>query len=162
MRKCKLSDYYPIVIMIIIVAFISGVVSLFTTDEPTKSYDLETEFGDEYKIIMAAAARNHCEGDNRLILFAIRKAENGRPGLEFGVINDTANDLDSQAGWAAATIVKNRKRWEEQKGFEELFGDKGFIIFLGRRYCPPNASIEGHANWVRNVIYWFERFRDEE
>ncbi len=116
---------------------------------------LKEEFGDEYEIIMAAAARNGCHGESLLILFAIRKAENGGPGVEFGILCQAGTDLDTQAGWAAATIMKNRGRWKEAD--EELFGYKGFIFFLGTRYCPDDT-----VNWVRNVTYWFEKFKENE
>ncbi len=76
----------------------------------------EVLFGSEYKVIKQAADRNQCYGDDFIILLAIRKAENGRKGLEFGVMHPRAIDtnLDIQAGWCAATIVKNRVRWERR------------------------------------------------
>ncbi len=119
---------------------------------------LKKEFGDEYEIIMAAALRNHCDGDNLLILFAIRKEENGPPGNEFGIkcprhIN---TNLDGQAGCAAYTIMKNRIRWEADEGYDELFGVKGFIFFLGNRYCPDDS-----VNWIHNVNFWYDKFREK-
>ena len=120
---------------------------------------LKKEFGNEYETIMAATHRNGCDGDNLLILFAIRKAENGPPGNEFGIIYQTGTDLDTQAGWAAATIVKNRKRWTEAQ--EKLFGYKGFIVFLGNKYCPSEVDKTGNINWIRNVTYWYEKFKNE-
>ena len=116
---------------------------------------LKKEFGDEYKTIMAAASRNGCLGDNALILFAIRKAENGPPGLEFGILYRAGTDLDTQAGWAAGTIIKNRARWKDAD--EELFGYKGFIFFLGTQYCPNNTVV-----WVRNVTFWYEKFKEND
>ena len=120
---------------------------------------LKKEFGDEYKTIMAAAARNGCEDENLLILFAIRKSENGLPGLEFGIRCQAGTDLDTQAGWAAATIMKNRKRWT--KAQDKLFGYKGFIFFLGNKYCPPEVDKIGNINWIRNVTYWYKKFKNE-
>ncbi len=119
---------------------------------------LKKEFPNEYEIILAAAHRNGCEQENLLILFAIRKAENGPSGLEFGVLCQAGTDLDTQAGWAAATIMKNRKRWTEAQ--DKLFGYKGFIIFLGNRYCPTSVDPQGNINWIRNVTYWYERFKN--
>lgn len=116
---------------------------------------LQKEFGDEYCTITLAAFRNDCYDENLLILFAIRKAENGPPGNEFGIECQSGTDLDTQAGWAAATIMKNRERWGE--GYEELFGIKGFIVFLSRRYCPLNSE-----TWAHNVWFWFERFKENE
>jgi hypothetical protein len=101
----------------------------------------------ELDTIVRAAIRNKCTGrENFRILLAIRLQENGGPGMEFGIMNHPdANDLDSQAGWAAATIVKTRQRW--------LRAGRpcDFITFLGLRYCPPKDDPTGFENWVRNV-----------
>ena len=64
----------------------------------------------EYATIAQAAKRNDCHGELFIILLAIRKAENGGPGREFGIMNPKADNLDKQAGWAAATVVKNYQR----------------------------------------------------
>ena len=117
---------------------------------------------DELSVILAAAERNNCRGDDLLILFAIRKAENGRPGREFGILHPKAlaaieaeprRGLDIQAGWAAATIVKNRRRWIEG-GYPY-----DFITFLGNRYCPSATDPQGNKNWKKNVRYWFGKFK---
>ena len=113
----------------------------------------------EMPTIRQAAQRNFCCGDDFLILLAIRKAENGRAGCEFGIMHPKAwsTDLDTQAGWAAATIIKNRKRWI----------DSGrccydFIEFLGRRYCPVETDPQGHINWVKNVRYFYTKYKEAE
>ena len=111
----------------------------------------------ELSIILPAAKRNGCVGDDLLILLAIRKAENGRAGCEFGVKHRLAwqTDFDTQAGWAAATVVKTRARWIAA-------GSPGeFIDFLGRRYCPP-AAHELNRNWAGNVKYFYNRFVGEQ
>lgn len=119
----------------------------------------------ELSVITQAAQRNHCKEDDFIILLAIRLSENGRPGREFGVLHPKCQalcekhperTLDIQAGWSAATIVKNRKRWHQQ-------GSKGtdFIDFLGDRYCPKEADPEGNINWKRNVSYWYEKLKSE-
>ena len=118
---------------------------------------------DEINTITRAAERNGCYGEDYLLLLAIRKAENGRAGRQFGILHPKAlaqiaaapgRSLDIQAGWAGATIVKNRRRWQ-RAGCE---GD--FIDFLGDRYCPKQADEQGNFNWKKNVRYWFERFKD--
>lgn len=109
------------------------------TDTPARF--LEVEFGVEYAVIMAAAARNECK--DIPILFAIRKAENGGPGIQFGIECQRGTDLDTQAGWAAATIVKNRARWD---------GQGEFIDFLASRYCPLNSEV-----WAYNVKFWVDK-----
>jgi len=102
----------------------------------------------ELEIIKRAALRNDCNGPDFRILLAIRRQENGPPGLEFGIMHPDANDLDSQAGWAAATIVKNRRRWLRAGRPHD------FITFLAHRYCPPSVDPVGHRNWIKNVRYF--------
>ncbi len=125
--------------------------------ESTSASILKKEFGNEYETIMAAAARNGCEDENLLILFAIRKAENGPPGLEFGIMCQAGSGFDTQAGWAAATIMKNRKRW-----LTPPLTNENFITFLGNRYCPVSVDPQGNINWIRNVTYWYEKFKGKE
>jgi len=107
----------------------------------------------EFDIIFNAAMRNNCHGDNLRILFAIRKAENGGPGKEFGIKHPRAwnTNLDTQAGWAADSIVKNRKRWQNAGR------PKAFIDFLADRYCPKIIDPVGHENWKKNVWFFYER-----
>jgi len=114
-------------------------------------YGLEREL----PIIRRAAERNGCEGDDFLILLAIRKQENGRAGCEFGIKHPLAWDtnLDTQTGWAAAIIIKNRNHWKAA-------GRPGkFIAFLADRYVPISEDPQGNKNWKANVRYWFEKFK---
>lgn len=135
---------------------------------------------DEIPVIRKAARRNGCFGDDFLLLLAIRKAENGCKGREFGIINpkcdaemwrNPESTLDIQAGWAAATIMKHHRRFGS---CYECVGDAGgfaasyqyrvtdaFIDSLAERYCPFDADPKGHVNWKKNVKYWFEKFRVE-
>lgn len=118
----------------------------------------------ELPVILRAAERNKCKRDNLFILLAIRKAENGGFGLEFGVFDQKCQNeiarrpqdsLDIQAGWAAATIVKNHKRWITA-------GRPGeFIDFLGDKYCPKEADLEGNKSWKANVKYFYRKFKTE-
>ena len=125
---------------------------------------LEQQVG-ELGIIAAAAKRNNCRGDDFLILLAIRRAENGGHGREFGILDEKCQakinkhperSLDIQAGWAAATIVKNRRRWE----LERCPGK--FIDYLGDRYCPKKADPQGNENWKVNVKFFYGRFKNGE
>lgn len=113
---------------------------------------------DEMDIIRAAAQRNNCKGEDFIILLAIRKAENGPPGREFGIMTDGVNNLDKQAGWCAATIVKNRKRWIDSGQKQE------FIDFLGDRYAPINCENDPkglNKNWKKNVKYWVSKLKEQ-
>ena len=113
---------------------------------------LKQKHGKEYDTIMDAATSNGISRDdheNLSLLFAIRKAEHGGPGIEFGVLHPKAKgtDLRTQAGWAAATVMKNRSRHNPKK-------DGDFIAFLGSRYAPKNVENDPtglNANWIDNV-----------
>jgi hypothetical protein len=111
----------------------------------------------ELPTIRKAAERNGIKygSDDWYLLLAIRKAENGRDGCEFGVTHPRAWDtnLDTQAGWAAATIVKHHKRY----GSDEVTLE--FILSLADRYCPASCDPDGNKNWKRNVNFWFDKFQ---
>jgi hypothetical protein len=112
----------------------------------------------ERAVIVQACERNHCTGELQAIVLAIRKAENGRAGRELGVLHPRAinTNLDTQAGWAAATVVKNHRRWEAA-------GRPGdFIDYLAARYAPANAENDPkrfNTHWAANVRYWYGRMR---
>lgn len=90
------------------------------------------------------------------IVAAIRKAENGAAGREYGILGEAVRrDMKRrgdtyrvQAGWCAATVQKNYDRWVKA-------GSKGdFIVFLGNRYCPVGAKNDPNGlnrNWIKNV-----------
>ena len=113
----------------------------------------------EHATIMNGAEANNCTDPVLLcVLFAIRNAENGRAGIEFGVLHpravDKPNSLRVQAGWAAATVSKNHKRWLDSK--ENI----DFITFLGNRYCPVGADNDPtglNRHWIGNVRKFTER-----
>ncbi len=121
---------------------------------------MKTYFKDEYQIILNAAKRNNLDPNDYDLLFAIRKSEAGEHGREFGILHPKCEEemkkrpnetLDIQAGWAAATIVKNRGRWEK----EGKPGD--FITYLGNIYAPANVANDPqnlNRNWIKNVTNW--------
>ena len=90
----------------------------------------------EWRMIRQIAANYRLTEDEIWILAAIRRLENGRPGLEFGVggpmdsghrahrFRDGVKSFMIQGSWAAGTI---KKRYN------------GDLDAFGRRYCPPNA-----------------------
>ncbi len=90
------------------------------------------------------------------IVAAIRHAENGAAGREYGVLGpgvrrDMKRKGDTyrpQAGWCAATVQKTYDRWVKA-------GKPGdFIPFLGKRYCPVGADNDPNGlnkHWVKNV-----------
>lgn len=98
--------------------------------------------------IMDACHRNGLDPHLIPVVFAIRKAENGRPELAFGIMNPEADTYSKQAGWAVCTVQKNYDRWLKNNQGKE------FIDFLGDRYCPASVDPEGNENWKHNVIFW--------
>jgi len=122
--------------------------------------DLDTYFKNEYETILTSAKRNNLAEEDYDLLFAIRKAENGGYRREFGIIHPKCEaemdkrpneTLDIQAGWAAATIIKNRARWEK----EGRLGD--FITYLGNKYAPEGVANDPNnlnRNWSQNVSNW--------
>jgi len=87
------------------------------------------------------------------LVAAIRYAENGRAGREYGVLHpDVEPTYRSQAGWCAATVQKNWDRYKEQGGDTKDF--KKYIAFLGSKYCPiddPRDTQGLNKYWANNV-----------
>ncbi len=109
----------------------------------------------EARTIIRAAARNGVTNDADLrLLFAIRRAELGGPGREFGIMNSKAHNLDLQAAWCACTIRNHRLRHADHNcGLD-------FIACLGRRYAPIGAANDPdglNKNWESNVRHFYEK-----
>lgn len=90
------------------------------------------------------------------IVAAIRHAENGRAGREYGILHPKAlgKDYRTQAGWCAATVQKTYDRWTRA-------GKPGdFVTYLGKRYCPVGADNDPQGlnrHWVKNVTAWRQK-----
>jgi len=153
-----------VIVFIVLLALASWPVPETCCDGAVQMQVTDCNLLEELPVILRAAERNNCIGDNVFILLAIRKAENGGPGREFGILHPRCqaeiarrpqDSLDIQAGWAATTIVKNRLRWTAA-------GRPGeFIDFLGDRYCPKETDPEGNRNWKQNVKFFYDRFKNE-
>jgi len=90
------------------------------------------------------------------LLLAIREAERGRKGFEFGVVKAKDTDLKTQCKYACETIKNNFQRFKEQES------EQDFIVFLGKRYAPIGAENDPNGlnqHWVHNVRWFYERFR---
>ena len=91
-------------------------------------------------------------------LAAIRIAENGRPGREFGVLSENADTYDAQCRIAALSIRNNQYRYvarfrewptDAQGGLSEAF-----TKFMASRWAPvgtENDPTNLNANWPGNV-----------
>ena len=104
----------------------------------------------ELPTIWAAAERNGLRNEDWPLLLAIRRAERGGPGREFGIMDSRAYNLDLQAAWASCTIIKHHKRHDAHDcGLD-------FVECLGLRYCPPEAH-PGNVHWLGNVRYFISK-----
>jgi hypothetical protein len=120
---------------------------------------MQQHFGAELPTIVEAALANDCHSDQLFtVLLAIRKAEKGGHGREFGILHpralNQARSLRVQAGWCAATIRKNYERWIKAND------GRDFIQFLGDRYCPVGADNDPddlNTHWKGNVRFWVVR-----
>ena len=108
---------------------------------------------DEMTKIENAFVRNGGKDPELLkLLCAIRKTENGKDHLAFGIIHEGVNTYDSQAGWAAATVIKNYNRYVSERSTQP------FIDYLGKRYAPQNVLNDPsnlNKNWVKNCRAWY-------
>ena len=95
------------------------------------------------------------------IVAAIRHAENGRAGREYGILHPKAlgKSYRTQAGWCAATVQKHYDRWTKA-------GSRGdFLESLARRYCPVGAGNDPtglNKHWLKNVRHWRDRIVKQE
>ena len=94
------------------------------------------------------------------LVAAIRYAENGGAGREYGVLHPNVEPTyRSQAGWCAATVQKNWDRYKQQEGDTENFHE--YIAFLGSRYCPiddPRDTMGLNKHWVNNVSKFYKSY----
>lgn len=145
-------EMYKAIIIFFILSFPSGAAN-------TPKYSLASS--KQAAPIIKAAERNGIKylSDDWFLLMAIRKAENGGKGREWGIMNPKANTEELQAAWCAATIMKNHKRYGNGAVTED------YISFLGSRYCPVGADNDPkglNKNWIKNVTYWFHKLRGEK
>ena len=91
-------------------------------------------------------------------LAAIRIAENGRPGREFGVLSESADTYDAQARVAALSIRNTTYRYVLR--FKEWPVDtqgrlsEAFTKFMAARWAPvgtENDPTNLNQHWPRNV-----------
>ena len=107
--------------------------------------------GENPAAILDACRVNGCWRLDRLaLLLAIRRHENGRPGLEWGYGPGITKygTYRAQAGGCAFQINK----FLTQRDHRGIIGDADIRAF-GARYCPEDRP----EAWVRNVTYWYHR-----
>ena len=107
----------------------------------------------EWRMIRQIAVNYDLDEEATWLLAAIRRHENGRPGLEFGVggpmdsghmahrYRDGVKSFYVQGYWAAGTVRKHYR---------------GDVAAFGRRYNPANA-----AKWSASVSSLIARLKVE-
>ena len=109
----------------------------------------------EQAVILATAAEI---GVPATFLAAIRIAENGRAGREFGVLSEAADTYEAQARVAALSIRNNAYRYVAR--FKEWPVDtqgrlsEAFTKFMAARWAPSgveNDPTNLNAHWPGNV-----------
>lgn len=92
------------------------------------------------------------------LLAAIRLAENGGPGREFGILDRGTHTYGEQCRLCAETIANNLTRYTNATKLSPWGPDgtltEGFLAFLQVRYAPlaaPNDPENLNSNWYRNV-----------
>ena len=150
-RCTMVKDWFLIVTQIIICI---SLVAIIVKSNKSEIISLPKE---EKILINKVANEYGLTGDARLLLFVIRKVENGRPGREFGVLNPEAIRFSDgrlsfliQARWAAGTI---KKRYT---GDLKAFAD---------RWCPVGAKNDPkglNKNWLSNVLYYMDKWEVEK
>ena len=114
----------------------------------------------------------HRYGVDPQFIAAIRKAENGRPGREFGVLSIPAPTYNDQLIACVKTIRKYIRDYPRNpfvftKNLEQelrLIYSPEFIAYAGSRYAPVKASNDPDGlnnNWVKNVMKYYSLYSKE-
>ena len=97
------------------------------------------------------------------VVAAIRYAENGGAGKEYGILSKRVGPTyRSQAGWCAATVQKNWDRYLTAGG--DSSDINAYIKYLGARYCPVGADNDPgglNVHWVTNVTKFHNNITKE-
>ena len=127
---------------------------------------------DEEALIRIAAAQY---GLDWHLVAAIRKAENGGPGREFGVLSVKAPTYALQLDVCCQTV----RHWlvqydadnealdlhETPDGKESIVYHQDFVTWFGEIWAPNGASNDPgglNRNWSQNVNYWYLHLIDRD
>lgn len=123
------------------------------------------DFSIEYPVIRAMCANR---GLDVLFICAIRVAEGGGPGRQFGVVSVDAPDYDTQLRVCTRTIAGYLADYDcnpfalvEAGGMHRLVYTPAFISYCQIRYAPTDAANDPNslnANWRGNVQRFYDTF----
>lgn len=127
---------------------------------------------DEEALIRIAAAKY---GLDWHLIAAIRKAENGGSGREFGVLGVKAPTYAAQLEVCCQTVRHRLVQYDggdqaldlhqTPDGKEIVVYHREFITWFGGIWAPEDASNDRNSlnrNWSRNVSYWYLHLIDLE
>lgn len=98
--------------------------------------------------LVDACKKNGCWSKERLALvMAIRKAENGSAGFEYGCVNKRGMTYRDQAGACCATV----NNFMIKRGYKSVSLTR--IKALACKYSPNDVE-----TWYPNVSYWYKKF----
>ena len=129
--------------------------------QPHKVPDVDSEF----PVIMEAAIENGLTPEEAMFLVAMRMTEQGPDGYEYGVKISKGTNLRTQAGQAAASIVKNRQRYDKYvrsggvPNYTKFFAHHGGPV--GSGWAPitdvPESESGLNSNWPKNQDHFLSQ-----
>jgi len=131
---------------LVYVVFFNGKGELMPEERREKEWPLLIKIAKEYKL----------SKQDTIMLLAIREAENGPPGLEFGVMAARNTNLEEQARWAAGSIRANRERYRQLTQEGVYHGSRRNIV-LKEVAVTAVPEVEGYV-LVSNTIKFPEFF----
>lgn len=130
---------------------------------------------DEWAVIVQMASQANLDP---CFVGAIRWAENGGPGKEFGILAVPAPTFVDQCRACCNTLARYlteyshnplmyvvAPRIEQTPNYvsRRVLYSTAFIEYVASRYAPVGASNDPHNlnnNWITNVCQWYRRLAD--
>jgi hypothetical protein len=138
--------------------------------EQVKEVGMRARHKKEWPALIKVAREYNLSAEDTMLLLAIRDAENGPVGYEFGVKAAKGTNLEEQAKWTAGSIRANRTRYQEylteETGYrgtvagEDPMDFPEFMAYYGSPTGYGWAPIRGEIpedekklnwNWAPNV-----------
>jgi hypothetical protein len=127
---------------------------------------------DEEALIKIAAAKY---GLDWHFVAAIRKAEGGGPGRDFGVLSVNAPTYTAQLEVCCQSVRHRLVQYDQDNQLVDLHETPGgeqvvvynddFIGWFGAIWAPNGAANDPtglNANWSKNVSYWYLNLIDQD